>query len=152
MENFNLTPLFDEGTKTYKLANYDAILKSCETFCEETTKTYDTEITDKEHYDGVADKRTEVRKQIKEIGDIRKKITRAIIGEFADNLSTLEKKLTAVDKTLKARVDAFDAKKEAETAPKEPKTYNLTITSFSRDAINEVKKFAKEKGCGVTEG
>ena len=67
------------------------------------------------------------------------------MGAFNDQAKELEKMLDDADKALKDKISEFDASGK----PEEPKAFSVLVSSYDQSAIEKVRAFATELGCGV---
>lgn len=86
--------------------------------------------------------RTEIRKKLEELKQMRLNLDEIVLGKFNEQVKSIEKMIGDADKEMKARVDTF-ALENGLTTPK-PKVYTITITTGSvKSAESVLKKIEK---------
>ena len=130
-------------TSTYRVANYDQQLESAKKYCAEMLMKIPKEIITAEDRKTVKAARAEINKQIALLKDTRLGLEKQVLGEFQEEMKTIESELKSAESVMKAIVDADKSKNQT---PK-PEMFYLIVASLDEEVINKVMKYAVRQGC-----
>ena len=141
---FELVPVLDEATGKYVVQKFDAMKEIVRDFLErEVNKVI--EINDDVSFKDVKATRTDIRKKKEAITQARLNINALLLGDFNAQLKEIEGMLDDGDKTLKAKVDAYNELVKGKD--NKPKVITLVVKGFDPKAIEKIKAFALKNGC-----
>ncbi len=143
-QEFALTPVLDNDTGKYVIDHFDAVLQTVKEYIDAAANAI-AQIADPETLRLAKDSRTEIRKKKEAIKDARIQINALLLGQFNEQLKTIEGMLDEADKSLKAKIDAYNEETKGPQATK-PKVMTLTVKGYDAKAIEKVKKLALSLG------
>lgn len=139
----SIVPRFDEATRSYQVANYPEVARAVNDYIRNSCL-QDLIVQNEGDFKAVKEKRTEIRKHKEDIATARKKVNAMLLGDFNNQLFTLEHALDGADKVLKAKVDEWNEKEKGKEALE-----SITVYSIDKDVLEQVRKYAVKKGCIV---
>lgn len=143
-KKFDLVPVIDDATGNYVIKDYDSVLRIVNEYVEKAVNE-NANVTDDVTFKHCKDTRTDIRKHKDVITQARIHINALLLGQFNEQLKTIETLLDATDKALKAKVDAYNTDVKGKVDLK-PKVITLTVKGYDAKAINKVKDLAVKLG------
>ena len=117
----------------YRIEAFDQAKEECEAFIRNAIETMPTKKA-----------RTEIRKKLDQISNLRREGTKAIAGDFQAQCKELETMLTEADKRLTDIIAAQDPK------PETPKAKTLICKVSNEETLQKAVEFLKNLGLTVT--
>lgn len=141
---FELVPVLDEATGKYVVQKFDVMKEIVRDFLEREVNKV-VEINDDVAFKDVKATRTDIRKKKEAITQARLNINALLLGDFNAQLKEIEGMLDDGDKTLKAKVDAYNELVKGKD--NKPKVITLVVKGFDPKAIEKIKALALKNGC-----
>ena len=141
-----ITPVFNEATKSVAIKDFEKQIEECNAWLNSIVNGNFIIQTDAD-YKKVKEQRAENNNKAKNLATVRKNIVAAYVGQFEDEMTTLEKKLKEREKELKVLIDSYEnSKKESKEETKKSATiYSVTCSSLNREDIETLIVYAKKK-------
>ena len=130
----------------YIVANFDQVVEQVKKYLLENAHT-EMVIADESDFKLNKKERTEIRKKLEEVKNLRKELNEAALGTFNTQCKEIEKLINDADTILKQKVDAYN---ESIGKGKVP-TYVITIKTGNKKKFDSLlKKLEKEQEISIT--
>lgn len=143
MAKFELTPVVNDSTGKYEIANFNEVLESARNYIKEH---HFEKVESALEFKELKDARTEIRMRQDLIKEVRLQTSELLLGTFNEQAKTLEKMLGEEDAHLKALKEKWEAE-NGKVA--KPKAYRLAIKTYDEKVFNKIKDMALKLGAEV---
>lgn len=143
MAKFELTPVVNESTGKYEIANFNEVLESARNYIKEH---HFEKVENAEEFKALKETRTEIRMRQDLIKEVRLQTSELLLGKFNEQAKTLEKMLGEEDALLRALKEKWE---EENGKIAKPKAFKLTIKTYDEKVFNKIKDLALKLGAEV---
>lgn len=148
MENYELEEL-DIQTEMISnlltIPNYNELLKKLTEYLDNNCFK-NLVIVDELDLKDVKKKRTSLNKLLNNVKRTRIDTLKVITGAFEEQLKSIENAIEETSKILSKNIKDYEELRKPKEEDNTPKIYTLSIYSFDKNQLKELKKLAKEQG------
>lgn len=139
-----ITPIYNETTKSVSIKDFELQLKECDKWLDSIVAGNHVILNDLD-LKKVKEQRAENNTKRKNLATLRKNVIAAYVGQFELEMFNLEHKLNDREKELKKLVDDYESLKTKNDSNESEKIYSVTCSSLNREDIETLIAYAKKK-------